>query len=163
MWKPIGYLALMCAVFIAMLITLSLVGLENNNNPPAVAAGASTSATTTGGATSQPPAQGSPAGTAQAGVLTITTPSDIHFDKTELTVAAGAKVTVRYTNDSPIPHNIDFYNGQNANAPSLGMTPIGPGPNDVQTVTFTAPSSPGSYYFQCDVHTTQMDGKLIVH
>jgi len=28
MWKPIGYLSLMCGVFIGMLITLSLIGLK---------------------------------------------------------------------------------------------------------------------------------------
>jgi hypothetical protein len=28
MWKTIGYLSLLCAVFIALLITLSIVGLK---------------------------------------------------------------------------------------------------------------------------------------
>lgn len=29
MWKTIGYLSLLCAVFIALLITLSIVGLKS--------------------------------------------------------------------------------------------------------------------------------------
>jgi hypothetical protein len=29
MWKTIGYLSLLCAVFISLLITLSIVGLKS--------------------------------------------------------------------------------------------------------------------------------------
>lgn len=28
MWKPIGYLSLLCSVFVALLITLSIVGFK---------------------------------------------------------------------------------------------------------------------------------------
>jgi plastocyanin len=30
------------------------------------------------------------------------------------------------------------------------------------TYTFTAPSTPGSYFFRCDVHPTQMTGTFVV-
>ncbi len=46
--------------------------------------------------------------------------------------------------------------------PTLAATKIGTGPNDVQTTTFTAPATPGSYYFHCDVHPQQMTGHLVV-
>jgi plastocyanin len=33
---------------------------------------------------------------------------------------------------------------------------------DVQRASFTVPSKPGRYYFQCDVHPTLMNGFLVV-
>jgi hypothetical protein len=32
----------------------------------------------------------------------------------------------------------------------------------VDTEKFTAPSTPGTYYFHCDVHPDQMNGTFIV-
>jgi plastocyanin len=53
---------------------------------------------------------------------------------------------------------VDFFNGPDNTAPSLAKTDVGTGPNNAQTVTFTAPSQPGDYFFWCDVHTTVMKG-----
>jgi plastocyanin len=83
------------------------------------------------------------------------------FDATTLAVAAGAKVTLAYANDSAIPHNWHLFEGADANAPSLAETPVKSGPQDVQTVQFSAPTQPGSYFFQCDVHPF-MNGHLVV-
>jgi len=152
----------MALVFISALSAFAIAGLKNQNSPESAVNEAEASAT----ARAQPAtasAQGSAAATTQPGTLDISTPDDIHYDKSELTVAAGTQVTVRYTNNSTNQHNIHFFAGSDDKAPSLGQTPIGPGPNDVQTVTFTAPSKPGSYYFECDVNTTQMHGELVVH
>jgi glucose dehydrogenase len=44
---------------------------------------------------------------------------------------------------------------------TLVQTAIQSGPEDVQTVQFTAPAQPGSYFFRCDVHPTIMTGHLI--
>lgn len=93
--------------------------------------------------------------------LDISTPDDTRFDKNELTAPAGTPITVNYTNNSDIPHNIHFFAGADANAPSLGMSEIGTGPNKVLSVSFTTPAE-GTYYFQCDIHPTQMSGKLTV-
>ncbi len=102
-------------------------------------------------------------GTPTGGVsLTVTTPSGVQFDKAELTAPAGAEVTVEYHNDSSITHNIHFFAGPDASAETLGATEIAAGPGNVQTITFTAPSEPGSYHFQCDVHPGDMQGTLIV-
>jgi plastocyanin len=117
-------------------------------------------------AAGSPSAAASPArtGTAAAGgatTLQITTPSDTIFDKPTLTVPAGAHVTVTYTNNSDIAHNVHFFAGPSAASPSLGMTEIATGPTS-QTMSFTAPPAPGTYLYQCDVHPTQMYGQLIV-
>ena len=171
LFRPILYLGLLCLVFVGMLITLAIVGLKDSNSPQAAAPSAEATsvstapsnlasptaapATGTGGAPATPPA-------AAAGALEISTPDDIHYDKSELDVAPRQVVTVRYTNNSDIPHNIDFLNGADAKAPTLALSNIAAGPNNVQTVTFTAPSTPGSYLFHCDVHPDQMTGHLVV-
>ena len=49
-----------------------------------------------------------------------------------------------------------------SSAPSLGKTDIATGPNALETMTFTAPSEPGTYYFWCDVHQTAMQGTYTV-
>jgi plastocyanin len=88
--------------------------------------------------------------------------NSLAFEPAMLEAPAGTVVQVTYTNDSSIPHNIDFFNGPDSTADSLGKTEVKPGPGDVQTVTFTTPTAPGDYYFWCDVHTTSMSGMLHV-
>lgn len=80
------------------------------------------------------------------------------FNPADLTVPAGKTVLVNYMNNSNLPHNIQFFAGADQNAPSLGASAQGTGPNNAQSVTFTAPSQPGDYFFWCDVHTTTMEG-----
>jgi outer membrane protein assembly factor BamB/plastocyanin len=98
--------------------------------------------------------------------LQISTPDQgdgILFDTSQLKAPAGARVSLTYTNDSAIPHDWHLFDGPNASAPSIASTKIQAGPNDAQNVSFTVPSNPGRYYFQCDVHPTLMNGFLIVH
>lgn len=102
----------------------------------------------------------SPEGT----VLEIFTSADkpIAFSTSTLEANAGQTVTVRYTNDSKVPHNIAFFNGDDATSPELAATEIAAGPGAVTEVTFTAPSTPGEYLFLCEVHPLQMTGTLKV-
>ncbi len=96
--------------------------------------------------------------------LSISSPASppLTFDTTTLTAAAGAQVTVTYTNDSNIAHNWHLFNGPDASSPSLASTPVKSGPGDVETMQFTAPTEAGSYFFWCDVHTTIMTGQFVV-
>jgi outer membrane protein assembly factor BamB len=107
-----------------------------------------------------PVALGSPSGTTQLSVAT-SQDNPLAFDTAELQAVAGAKVTVTYTNDSPIQHNWHVFNGSGASAPSLAQTPVKSGPQDAESVQFTAPTQAGKYYFQCDVHPF-MNGQLVV-
>ena len=84
------------------------------------------------------------------------------FDTQTLNVKAGAQVTLTYTNNTPLPHNWHVFNGDSSSAPTLAKTAIITGPNATTSVTFTAPTKPGRYYFQCDVHPTMMNGYLVV-
>jgi plastocyanin len=104
----------------------------------------------------------SPSGDVVALDVKTTDASPLAFDPAMLTATANTTVTVNYLNDSSLPHNINFFNGPDSSAPSLGATVAKPGPGDVQSVTFTAPTTPGDYFFWCDVHGNQMTGMLHV-
>ena len=72
-------------------------------------------------------------------------------------------MTVRYRNDSNIPHNIAFYDGADpATATQIVLSETISGPDAVTEVTFTAPETPGEYLFRCEFHPLQMMGKLVV-
>jgi plastocyanin len=83
------------------------------------------------------------------------------FDPTKLTVSGGGQVTIQFDDQDPgTPHNVAVFKGSDANAPVLfrGDVVTGPAKTDY---TFAAPP-PGTYYFHCDVHPTQMKGTLTV-
>jgi outer membrane protein assembly factor BamB/plastocyanin len=83
------------------------------------------------------------------------------FSSSTLSAPPGARVTLIYTNDTPLPHDWHLFDGSSGSAPTLAQTAIITGPHATASVTFTTPSQPGKYYFQCDVHPF-MNGFLIV-
>lgn len=86
---------------------------------------------------------------------------NIAFNMSTITAPAGAQVTVNFNSqDSGIQHNIAFYTDSSA-ATTIYKGPITTGSN-MTTFTFTAPSTPGTYFFRCDVHPTQMIGQFAV-
>ena len=135
------------------------VGLASDPMLVALKIGATGSIPAGQSTTPSPPAQ---IGASTQLSVTTTADNPLGFDAKTLSVAPRDQVTVTYTNDSPIQHNWHVYNGADATAPSIAETPIKSGPGDVETVSFTAPSEPGSYWFQCDVHPTFMTGHLEV-
>ena len=83
----------------------------------------------------------------------------IKFNTDALTGVADQQLTITFDNqetDGTI-HNINFFNGKNSKAESLGATDLLPGPNQSTLILRALPA--GQYYFQCDVHT-QMNGLL---
>jgi outer membrane protein assembly factor BamB len=123
---------------------------------------ASTSPSTTSSPTqaqggTTPGQQGTPNGTP----LVVRTPDGTVFTPTTLQAKAGSKITVEYDNESSLPHDLHFFAGPDASAPSLATTKVATGP-DVQKISFTTPSKPGTYFFQCDVHPEIMTGTLVV-
>jgi plastocyanin len=84
------------------------------------------------------------------------------FEPAMIEAPANTSITVNYTNDSALPHNIDFFSGADQTSSSLAKTNIVTGPGAVESVTFTTPGAPGDYFFWCDVHTTSMTGMLHV-
>ncbi len=80
---------------------------------------------------------------------------------TTITVQAGALVTVNFNNmDAGVLHNVAVYTDSSAATPIFqGATVTGP---TTTTYTFTAPATPGTYFFRCDVHPTTMTGTFVV-
>ena len=117
-----------------------------------------TTNTTTTARTTAPTTGGGGAG--QATTVDISA-QNLKFDKDTITVPAGAQVTVNFNNkDSGVPHNVAFYTDSSAATPIYkGQIVTGP---TTTTYTFTAPSTPGTYFFRCDPHPTQMTGSFVV-
>ena len=86
---------------------------------------------------------------------------NIAFNRSTIAVHAGAMVTVNFVNkDSGVPHNFAVYTDSKAETVIFrGKVIVGP---DKIAYTFTAPAKPGTYFFRCDVHPTQMTGQFIV-
>lgn len=108
-----------------------------------------------------PPVPAPPPAAAQLSISTPVAPA-LSFNTTTLTTAAGAQITLTYTNNSNVPHNWHLFQGADSSSPSLAATRIMTGPGAVDTVQITAPTQPGSYFFRCDVHPTIMTGHLVI-
>lgn len=117
-------------------------------------------------APANPPVAAPPPAPAPAPVqLSISSPNSppLSFDTTTLSASPGAQVTVTFTNNEiGVPHNWRLFDGPDSSAPSIAATQIMPGPDAVDTVTFTAPTQAGNYFFWCDVHPTIMTGTFVV-
>jgi len=85
--------------------------------------------------------------------------SGLAFDKSTIRVSAGAQVTINFTNSDQIQHNFALYTDSTASTPIFIGGFIGPGKT---TYTFTAPSTPGTYFFRCNTHPTTMTGSFVV-
>ncbi len=125
--------------------------------PPATPAPVETPAPTQPPAPSPSPAPPTapPAPTAPppAGPVSLTILArGIRFQQTELTVDAGAQVTLTFDNQDAASHNVDIV--------GVARTDIFAGPGQA-TITFTAPP-PGTYAYRCDVHPGAMQGTLVV-
>jgi len=106
-------------------------------------------------AATAPPA--SPGGAPVAEVKMIPT---IKFGTNEVVLPPNQEVTVRADNqDGAVSHNWAAYMDSSAEE-LIARTDICRAPC-VEQVTLATPA-PGEYFFRCDVHPTQMVGKLIV-
>jgi cytochrome c oxidase subunit II len=97
----------------------------------------------------------------QAMVMIDLTARNIAFDKSTITVPAGASVTVTFNNkDNNVPHNFAVYTDSSATK-SIFVGQVVTGPKTI-SYTFTAPAAPGNYFFRCDVHPALMTGTFVV-
>ena len=101
-----------------------------------------------------------PTTTTPASVTISLVAQNVAFDKSTITVPAGASVTINFNNmDAQVPHNFAVYTNSSATTKIFQGATITGG---TTTYTFTAPSTPGTYFFRCDVHPTLMTGTFIV-
>jgi plastocyanin len=107
-------------------------------------------------ATTPAPTAGETAGGGGASTLELATPSGVEYDKTSLEAAAG-EVTIDYTNDSGLQHNVTLEGGS---ADGEATETITEG-NTSLTVDLEA----GEYTFYCSVdghRDAGMEGTLVV-
>ena len=139
------------------------VQVVNNDHTPIIPLVFDTVNVTIGGNVTPTPTMNvtpTPTTTGNATAMVNLTAENIAFDTDTITVPAGANVTVNFNNkDSGIPHNFAVYDSS-FRSERIFVGEIITGPATIN-YTFTAPSEPGTYYFQCDVHPS-MNGDFIV-
>ena len=92
--------------------------------------------------------------------LTLTS-QNIQFDKKTLAAPAGRHVVLTFVNnDAGVPHNFALYSDSSATKKIF----IGEFITGTKTTTyeFDAPSTPGNYFFRCDLHPSIMYGTFEV-
>ena len=96
-----------------------------------------------------------------APVTVSLTAQDMSFSTNTIRVPASSQVVIQMTNNDSLPHNFALYPTSAAQTP-IFQGEVFSGPDATRTFEFTAPSEPGDYYFQCDVHPEQMNGTFVV-
>lgn len=86
---------------------------------------------------------------------------NIAFSTGSLGVPAGADVIIDFTNHEVAPHNFTLWESSATQNRLFGGSTFS-GPNQTRTYEFTAPSAPGTYFFNCTIHPNQMTGDFIV-
>ena len=82
------------------------------------------------------------------------------FDKTTLEAPAGKDVALTMENKDSIEHTFSLYPSADSKDPLFaGQRFAGP---SFLTYGFTAPETPGTYHFQCDIHPNAMKGDFVV-
>jgi len=86
---------------------------------------------------------------------------NLSFNVETITANAGQEVTVTLDNqDAGVLHNIAFYTDRSAAQLIAGGELFAGAASE--TVSFTAPASPGTLFFKCDAHPDQMNGAFVV-
>ncbi|MEP6476813.1 MAG: hypothetical protein ABJC60_06040 [Actinomycetota bacterium] len=85
-----------------------------------------------------------------------------NFEQTCVVVPAGQEVSITFDNQDPGQmHNLSGYTDSSAADQLFTSGPFAPGPETQGPAPF-GPFDEGTYYFQCDVHPTTMNGIFIV-
>jgi plastocyanin len=88
--------------------------------------------------------------------------ANLAFDKSSLSAPAGKPVSVILDNqDASVPHNSSLY-ADRGYTQSVFTGELDNGPA-TKTYTFDAPSTPGAYFFRCDVHPDTMTGQFTIN
>jgi plastocyanin len=107
-------------------------------------------------ATTPAPTAGETAGGGGASTLELATPSGVEYDKTSLEAAAG-EVTIDYTNDSGLQHNVTLEGGSAEGEATETITE--------GSTSLTVDLEAGEYTFYCSVdghRDAGMEGTLVV-
>jgi len=83
---------------------------------------------------------------------------DFKFDKTCYAAPAGQGFTVNLDNKDSVPHNFAIYTDNSASKALFQPPTISTGSKSFSVQAL----QPGTYYFQCDIHSNQMNGTFVV-
>src|SRR5262245_47395800 len=83
------------------------------------------------------------------------------FDKSTLEAPAGKVVSLTMENKDVAEHTFTLYQSEDATTTKLAGGDKFGGPAFL-TYQFTAPETPGKYYFRCDIHPSAMHGDFVV-
>ena len=136
--------------------------VEPTSTPSGTFTNAPASTTPANPGVNSPPATATPPNTVTTTVKQVSvdlTAQDMAFDKSVITVPAGAQVTINFVNKDKIGHNFAAYTSEAASNPIFIGQII---TSSSITYNFTAPTAPGTYFFRCDPHARIMKGQLIV-
>lgn len=86
---------------------------------------------------------------------------DNFFDLKTINAQAGVPFTVTLTNEGKALHNIHFLDKKGGTTLVEGAQGKIIREGETDTITFTVPN-PGTYYFLCDIHPTEMFGDFVV-
>jgi predicted lipoprotein with Yx(FWY)xxD motif/plastocyanin len=129
--------------------------------PPSPTTTTSTSSATTATSTTSTTTTTTSTATGGTPVTINLVAQAIAFDTNSISVPAGASVTINFNNKDTVPHNFSLYTDSSATPPAIFQGQIVTGPATV-TYNFKAPTTPGTYFFRCDIHPTIMTGSFIV-
>ena len=101
-------------------------------------------------------------GGATGGPVAVTlVAQNILFDLSAITASPGVEVTITLDNrDAGVLHNVAVYTNPSASS-SIFVGELTTGPTTLDNA-FTSPSTPGNYFFRCDVHPDTMTGAFVV-
>lgn len=85
--------------------------------------------------------------------------SDLQFSTDEIRLQAGEEATIEFDNQDDVQHNLAIYEDDSAQQDIfVGDYVTGAS----TTYEFGAPEDPGTYFFRCDAHPTDMIGEVTV-
>ncbi len=122
-----------------------------------VAAAVLAACSSTGSGT--PPPSGAACAVADASNTVELSAKDIKFSAPCIRAAAGLPITIKFTNNEAVPHDVAVYT-DNTKADELVRGDQVTGPNATTTVTVPAQEA-GQLFFECTIHPA-MNGALVV-
>lgn len=147
---------------IAATVVIAACGGSNSSSSQASSSASQSSSSSTAStpASTSTASSQTPSNSAATALSIAADPSgQLRFTKSSLTAKAG-KVTIKFTNDASLGHNLTVQQG--TSGPTLGATPTFQGGSR----TLTLELKPGTYTFFCSVpghRQAGMQGTLTVH
>lgn len=160
MRKKIHRVLLLTLSIVSLMILAILSACSFTSVPtPAATPTPNTSPSTPTSPPTQPAASPTQTTTTGQSINMNLTAQNMAFDQSVITVPAGASVTMLFINKDSAPHNFALYTDSSASKVIFKGDVIS---SSTITYKFDAPSTPGTYFFRCDVHPTTMTGSFIV-